>query len=213
MRAVGSRAGAGLLAVPAAPKAAGAAVGSTTLGTVTLAAPSTTWNSCGCQSIPVTALVTGTRDADVDWEIEVCTRRSGSGAVNSWAWLWVSGDGSDRDTFDLCPFQGSGSQDVTGTVEFLDWATLAVESAPLATSFTICKMTSTARITEIPRQRSGTKVIGSVKARSAALGRYGAQGAVVVKERGPAGHGRPARHGLAARAVVIQSPQARDSVR
>lgn len=179
--------GAGLIAVAAAPVSAGTASGSTPLGTATVTVPNTTWTSYDCQEIPVTATVTGTRDSDVDWDITVDARRSGSGSINSWAWLWGSGDGSDADSFLLCPYEGSGLYTVTGEVEFLDWDTWAEGSAALATSFTMSKMTSTTKITEVRKTRSGTKVTGTVKARSATLGSIGAQGRVVVKAKKPGG--------------------------
>lgn len=183
--AIATASSAALVAGLVAPAVAGTTTGSTSLGMATVAVPNRTWTSYDCQSIPITATVTGTRSSDVDWDIELDARRAGSGSTNSSAYLYGSGNSSDRDSFYLCPFEGSGRYDVTGTVDFIDWRSYAEASAPLATSFTMSKMSTTATITKIRKPRWGTKVIGTVKARSATLGAIGAQGKVVVKAKKP----------------------------
>lgn len=177
--------GAALVAGLAVPATAGTTTGSTGMGSATVTVPNQTWTSYDCQHIPVTATVSGIRGWDVDWDIDLDARRAGSGSLNSWAWLDGNGNGSDRDSFFLCPWEGSGRYNVTGDVEFLDWDTYAEASAPLSTSFTMSKMTSTATISKIRKPRWGTKVIGTVKARSATLGAIGARGPVVIQAKKP----------------------------
>ena len=177
--------GAALVAGLAAPATAGTATGTTGMGTATVSVPSQTWTSYDCQYIPVTATVSGIRGWDVDWDIELDARRAGSGSTNSSAWLDGNGNGSDRDSFFLCPWEGSGQYNVTGDVEFFDWDTYAEASAPMSTSFTMSKMPSTATVNQIRKPRWGTKVIGTVKARSSTLGSIGARGPVVIQAKKP----------------------------
>lgn len=177
--------GAALVAGLAAPATAGTTTGSTGLGTATVSVPNQTWTSYDCQHIPVTATVSGIRGWDVDWDIDLDARRVGNGSTNSSAWLYGNGNSSDRDSFYLCPFEGSGQYYVTGDVEFLDWDTYSEASAPLSSSFTMSKMSTTATVKKIRQPRWGTKVIGTVKARSATLGSIGARGTVLVKAKKP----------------------------
>ena len=182
---IATAAGAALVAGLAAPAMAGTTTASTSLGTATVSVPDQTWTSYDCQDIPVTATVSGIRSWDVDWDIDLDARRAGSGSTNSSAYPSGYGNGSDRDSFYLCPWEGSGRYNVTGDVEFLDWDTWAEASAPLSTSFTMSKMPTTATVNKISKPRWGTKVIGTVKARSATLGSIGARGTVLVKAKKP----------------------------
>ena len=177
--------GAALVAGLAAPATAGTTTGSTSLGTAAVSVPNQTWTSYDCQYIPVTAAVTGTRSSDVDWDIDLDARRAGSGSSNWSVWMYGNGNGSDRDSFFLCPFEGSGRYNVTGDVEFYNWWTGAEAVAPLSTSFTMSKMSTTATVKKIRKARWGTKVIGTVKARSATLGSIGARGPVVIQAKKP----------------------------
>ena len=178
--------GAALVAGLAAPAMAGTTTASTSLGTIAVSVPDQTWTSYGCQDIPVTASVSGANGGDVEWYTDLDARRAGSGSTNSSAYPSGYGNGSGRDSFFLCPFEGSGRYNVTGDVTFYEWDyPYAEASAPLSTSFTMSKMTSTATVSKIRKPRWGTMVIGTVKARSASLGSIGAQGPVVVKAKKP----------------------------
>ena len=165
-------------------------------GSATVSVPDQTWTSYDCQHIPVSATVSGIRGRDVDWDIDLGARRVGNGSNNDVTWLWGTGNGTDRGSLVLCPWEGSGRYSMTGDVEFMDWGTYAERSAALSTSFTMSKMPTTASVSKIGKTRWGTKVIGTVKARSADLGSIGARGTVLVKAKKPreaVGHGGPHR--------------------
>ena len=177
--------GAALIVGLAAPASAGTTTGTTHLGSATVSVPNQTWTSYDCQDIPVTATVSGTDGRDVDWDIDIDARRVGSGSTNSSAWPWGNGNSSDRDFFYLCPSDGSGRYAVTGDAMFNGWDPYVFATAPLSTSFTMSKMPTTATVSKIRKPRWGTKVVGTVKARSTTLGSIGAQGRVVVKAKKP----------------------------
>jgi hypothetical protein len=126
--------------------------------------------------VPVTAsavVATG-----VSWQADLSARRSGSGTGVA---SLVQGDGTTAETASmlLCPnTNGSGTYQVTVTVETSDYANVGQEgwqsTGTAATSFTVSRMVSRTDVRSVRLRASRTVVKGRVTVRSASFGRIGA---------------------------------------
>lgn len=167
---------------------AGTATVATSLGPVAVTVPDSTWIADECLEVPVSA--TAQVAAAVTWTADVSARRSGSGTGVAGS---VLGEGTTpaSSTLLLCPStNGTGSYDVTVTVEARDYGRAGQEgwesTATGTTSFTLSRMTSATSLTKVRVRSAGTTIKGRVTVRSAEYGTIGADfETVTLRQRAP----------------------------